>query len=813
MHGSSPRTRPRRDDIKVEYHPHSKLPSTVHHFADFSRKCPTEDSVPRSTSPWEPFRTRLDFEIAEIALEAAMTKEQTNRLIDLVHRSANGQESFTLQNHNEVRSFWAMASERFTPFQVSVVSVAHRDDVHDFNMHYRPLWDWALDLLRDSRFAKHFVFDAQRLYKFNGERFVRFFDEPWTANSFWEAQSQLPPDAKPLAFILYADKSKLSSFGTQKGYLIISLSTARIANLPVEIRNGTGVAGGRVVGWLPIVNEDKMQSRKQSFVNFKNAVWHKSFFLLLEAVIQHSKTGYWLDCGDMIRRFLWPLILILSADYEEQCVMALIRGLKGKFPCPICLVPQDMQAVFSEEHVLRTNAQSQQTLEITRAASTKKAREAHLKAFSLRDVECVFWLIRFCDIHHALSWDRLHTSGLWSDHLWEELHFWLAELGREAAAEIDTNMDALPRWPNLRHFVHVIKIDFSDGSVHEDISRMIIFAAQNILTPTESENGYLLLRCICLFVEFDIYASLEVHTEDTIATRRETLCKFVVLLDEYITKSVPETGKNWNFPKKHSNAHVFDDILAKGTTQNYNTKPSKKMHGPLRAIYLRFILCYDHWLFTLTSMRSKLDDLDEYIREKAVNPEEAEEPQAVALTAHTHLGLKRGDLPFSQIEQEHATDRAFLGFRIRLNNFLNEFLPQHGIPLPNGKRVHFRADDQVAVYQFLRVNYDSVVDWYDCVMVNTEDRPFFAHLIYLFCCSVGDTVLSLALVHPYNVGIGQRRRRDIELGLYHVRAKPHASPELISVDDPSAAGDYFIMDTIDADMFLRMKSFQVHPNI
>ena len=48
---------------------------------------------------------------------------------------------------------------------------------------------------------------------------------------------------------VYADKSKLSTFGTQKGYPVI----ARCANLPVEIRNGNGLGGGRIVGWLPIV--------------------------------------------------------------------------------------------------------------------------------------------------------------------------------------------------------------------------------------------------------------------------------------------------------------------------------------------------------------------------------------------------------------------------------------------------------------------------------------------------------------------------------------------------------------------------------
>jgi hypothetical protein len=66
------------------------------------------------------------------------------------------------------------------------------------------------------------------------------------------------------------------------------------------------------------VSEDPEHAGKSSFVNFKNAVWHESFLKLLESVIQISRTGYWFECGDTIRRLLWPLILILSTDYEEQ---------------------------------------------------------------------------------------------------------------------------------------------------------------------------------------------------------------------------------------------------------------------------------------------------------------------------------------------------------------------------------------------------------------------------------------------------------------------------------------------------------------
>jgi len=67
-------------------------------------------------------------------------------------------------------------------------------------------------------------------------------------------QSSLPKfnggaHGAPLAFILYADKTRISTAGSVKAYPVI----ARIANLPVDIRNGKSIGGGCLVGWLPIV--------------------------------------------------------------------------------------------------------------------------------------------------------------------------------------------------------------------------------------------------------------------------------------------------------------------------------------------------------------------------------------------------------------------------------------------------------------------------------------------------------------------------------------------------------------------------------
>ena len=44
--------------------------------------------------------------------------------------------------------------------------------------------------------------------------------------------------------------------------------------------------------------------------------------------------------------------------------------------------------------------------------------------------------------------------------------------------------------------------------------------------------------------------------------------------------------KDWNFPKIHTHKHLFEDIIDKGATRNYNTKPSEKLHGPIKYAYL-----------------------------------------------------------------------------------------------------------------------------------------------------------------------------------------------------------------------------------
>lgn len=112
---------------------------------------------------------------------------------------------------------------------------------------------------------------------------------------------------------------------------------ARCANLPVNVRNGEGAGGGILVGWLPIASlfishmwrysaeidlqqtkEDSKTSQTSSYVDFKRVVWHRAFYEILKSIEQYAKTGCSVLCGDGVVRRIWPYIIMVSADYEEQ---------------------------------------------------------------------------------------------------------------------------------------------------------------------------------------------------------------------------------------------------------------------------------------------------------------------------------------------------------------------------------------------------------------------------------------------------------------------------------------------------------------
>ncbi|KAL1754191.1 hypothetical protein FB107DRAFT_276040 [Schizophyllum commune] len=867
------RPAPKLGDVKIEFHPHSGKPPVIVPLADLRREgddpSDTQGSPPLSLHPG--FRTALDYEVCEFMLHARLSREETKRLVHLIQCAQRTQE-FTIEDIEDIDKRWNLAAQAthvpgFTTTEFRSEGEGY-SEIHE--VHHTSIMEWMRSLAADPALKDYFVWNAQRMYIHNGQRFERFVDEPYTANRLWNIQDLMHPKATPFGAILYVDKSKLSSFSSEEAYPIAIMCV----NLATGARLGGGLGGPRIAGWLPILRKTSGNKNKTRFVNYRGIVWHDAMLQFLEDIAKQPPEGVPIKCADDVVRFLLFFILILAADYEEQAIMALIRGVRGNFPCPQCLVPQDQLADLSKQHRARDVVHMINT--VNRALKgtggekpNAEQREQILSAVSLRPAGNVFWKIPFSGPYSAFCFDTLHFiwTGL-AEHLSDQLKLHVKQsLGRTArnlSVDINEQIAAIPRWRDLNHFEEFMELNFNDGSKHEDASKALIFGMHAVFSPSSPElwssAGYQLLRAYRYYIEMTMFACMDVMTESRSDEGRRRLSKFHEQLSIYREQVASDTEtfgkKDWNFPKIHLHAHLFDSIWDKGATRTQSTKPFEKLHGPLRKIYLeqtnfknvpRQVLGILHRHYVAAAIREGIDSFNE-------STSEEDKSTGACSVPHVFIGSPDVPLTFKSLEIAKAQDRAFTNFRTRLQNSMHNILQVfYGIrPQGNRRLASFHAEDKIKPYKYLQVEYSSQVDWrltrdylrcnpnfynrprFDYVLLNREEvlktrgqsagrqqgrnaDPFvLAQLLYVFTCSIDGKDYPVALVHALDATRGHTTKEERDLGLIRRRARPRKDSEFVSLHsvvrgavaiqdlDCQERDEYFLYNYLDFDMFLHM---------
>lgn len=136
-------------------------------------------------------------------------------------------------------------------------------------------------------------------------------------------------------------------------------------------------------------------------------------------------------------------------------------------------------------------------------------------------------------------------------------------------------------------------------------------------------------------------------------------------------------------------------------------------------------------------------------------------------------------------------------------------------------------------YKLLKIKYENLVTWkestdylrcnpnffrhprYDSVIVQTVQGLIFARLVCLINCVIEGKSYPTALIQPCDAPVGRLYRKDIDLRMTRVRAKPRRNSEFVSVrtiirgavlvPDFDKEDEYLVMDVLDADMFLRVR--------
>ncbi|KAI0030092.1 hypothetical protein K488DRAFT_54986 [Vararia minispora EC-137] len=176
------------DDIRTEYHPRSGRDTETVHFDDYGRKQTLSEPVP-AAKPWKPsFKTREDFELAEIMLEACVNETLTDRLLKIFQSCAEDRGKVTFRSYSDVKQAWEHASTRLAPFEAEKISVSYKGEDKDFVVFSRDLWQWTLDILQHRSLALQMIWDAEKISKFNGFEWIHVIHEPWTAALWWDIQ-------------------------------------------------------------------------------------------------------------------------------------------------------------------------------------------------------------------------------------------------------------------------------------------------------------------------------------------------------------------------------------------------------------------------------------------------------------------------------------------------------------------------------------------------------------------------------------------------------------------------------------------------
>ena len=132
------------------------------------------------------------------------------------------------------------------------------------------------------------------------------------------------------------------------------------------------------------------------------------------------------------------------------------------------------------------------------------------------------------------------------------------------------------------------------------------------------------------------------------------------------------------------------------------------------------------------------------------------------------------------------------------------------------------------------MKYESLIDWsiktdylrcnpsfneeerYDFVITNLPRKRAFAQLVFALVCRVGGLAYRLAVIQPLDKSSRSSTKEvDKELSIHRWQIRSRTRCEVVPLDcivrgavlvkDPNYSGDYFVLDTLDEDMFLRVK--------
>ncbi|THU83642.1 hypothetical protein K435DRAFT_689141, partial [Dendrothele bispora CBS 962.96] len=798
--------------------------------------------------PWAPFRSLADFEYTEIAIRSNMAKQTVDSQLHLLHTSWAKRSKITLSGYSDMMNVLSSAQDFCVNFQKGSLTRTYRGKAYTFEFCFRDPWKWVVSLVTDPTLASSICWYPVRKYLHSGTSVQRLFDEPQTAEMWWNIQdsiiktSQHPHCFLPL--LVWLDKGNV----TRKVKLHPMI--LRASFLPSIIRNASGNGGGILLGYVPSVSPALSlrtrpnEAEKAEQRIFKQEVYHGVQEVVFGSLRKPAEIGECITCADKVTRVLFPGIPYAALDGEEAWAYTCTRASNANFPCARCLVPHHELGSITATFPLRTTASMQNVFQRARAALTAAEKSNTLKAAGLHDVVNFFWSLPHSDPYKAVSYDTLHKDdlGKFGKHIYPVLVKVLEDGG--LAGKLNQNMNQIPSWVDLKHFHQITTLEYVDGKDMFHILKCIVPCIVQLLPRNSS-----LLRCIHSFARIRMMVDLNCINEDHLSRLEGYIARY----QHFCQLVSQEYDKSFVFPKQHDLCHIISDIREKGVTHNYSTRPGESFQQEARQAYERTnkknvdpqITRIDGYQEVVARIRLEVDE-SERINKAGLNPDPLTDPSSIPhgevhhsnLTSteklkqhlsdpskHWKLGadLRRRWISCSDLQMTVPRTLGFKDLGQRLHKFLKTFVSPD---------LDKNANIELRQYHCLTLRYVSCIDWtlqadllrsnpsfngrprYDCALLNTGSKNLeFVRLHLLLTCQLPSGELhDVALVSklrgstkwkPKTVWDGCVVYREQNTTEYVLLKYLIRGAHFISFYDIQQPNAYHLNSFIDGDWFIR----------
>ena len=189
----------------------------------------------------------------------------------------------------------------------------------------------------------------------------------------------------------------------------------------------------------------------------------------------------------------------------------------------------------------------------------------------LKPIYHPFWeSLPLTDIFLSITPDILHQM---LQGVMKHLIQWL--VGIFGASEVDARSRAMPPNHNILHFSKgITTLSRISGHEHKKMCSILLGLIVDLPIP-DGRNSTRLVRAVRALLDFLFLAQYQCHTSETIDQLQESLTEFHNCKAIFVDLGIRE---HLNIPKFHSLSHYVSSIHLFGTTDNYNTEQSERLH-------------------------------------------------------------------------------------------------------------------------------------------------------------------------------------------------------------------------------------------